>query len=302
MIDAISIASRGSPLARRQAMIVLQGLQRVHAGLQGEIIEYSTKGDVINDRKLQDIGGKGLFTKEIDMAVASGEADIAVHSMKDMETDLPSGLIIAAVLPRGDVRDAFLSLDYGRLADLPTGAVVGTSSLRRQAQILHYYPHLRVEVLRGNVGTRMAKLQAGGWGATLLALAGLQRLGLEGKAQAILSPEEMLPAVAQGALAVVCREGREGLVDLLKPLHCADSFLRVSAERAYLRHLGGSCRTPIAALAVLEEGRLALTGLLANSDGSRLCKATTECPAELEVAISAAKRLADRLRHAHESG
>jgi len=226
----------------------------------------------VQDRKLMEIGGKGLFTKEIEEALLAGTIDCAIHSAKDMETWLPEGLIIGCILPREDPRDVLFAKKAKSIAQLPKGAVVGTSSLRRQAQLLAWRPDLKVVSIRGNVETRLKKLAAGEVDATLLALAGLKRLGLEEKAKVVLSPEEMLPAVAQGALAVEVRGDNEDIRAVLAPLNDAPSERQVLAERACLAELDGSCHTPIAALAEpkADGATLRLRALIALPDGSKL--------------------------------
>jgi hydroxymethylbilane synthase len=264
------IGTRGSPLALWQAGDVRQRLIAAH-GLEQRDIELAvitTSGDRIQDKPLREFGGKDLFTKEIDEALLEARVDLAVHSMKDLPAELPAGLCIAVVLPRGDVRDAFISNKAGSLATLPPGAAVGTSSLRRQAQIRRLRPDLRVIDFRGNVETRLKKLDQGQADATLLALAGLERLGLAAHATSILSPEEMLPAVAQGAIGVTCRAADAETRELLRPLNDQSAALRVACERAFLARLEGSCKTPIAGLAVIEEGALRFHGLILKPDGS----------------------------------
>jgi hydroxymethylbilane synthase len=266
----LRIGTRGSPLALIQAAMVRDGLALAHPVRPvAEIVPIRTTGDRVQDRKLEEIGGKGLFTKEIEEALLDGRIDLAVHSMKDMPTFLPAGLAIGCLLAREDPRDALFSPHATSIAGLPKGCRVGTSSLRRQAQILALRPDLQVATLRGNVGTRLAKLAAGEVDATVLALAGLRRLGLADKATAILSTEEMLPAVAQGAIGVEIRAGDGRAEDALAPLHDHATALAVGAERACLAVLDGSCHTPIAVLAEHESGgRLRLRALIALPDGS----------------------------------
>ncbi len=266
----LRIGTRGSPLALVQAGMVRDQLAAARPELPpAEIIVIKTTGDRVQDRKLDEIGGKGLFTKEIEEALSEGRIDLAVHSMKDMPTQLPDGLVIHCLLKRADPRDALFSPHARSIAGLPQGAKVGTSSLRRQAQILALRPDLTVVTLRGNVGTRMAKLAAGDVDATLLALAGLSRLGVADKATAILSTEEMLPAVAQGAIGIETRATDARLHDLLAPLDDLATEIAVNAERACLAVLDGSCHTPIAALAEPGAGgNLRLRSLLALPDGS----------------------------------
>ena len=268
----LRLATRGSPLALWQAEHVRQGLAAAHDLDKAdiEIVVVTTSGDRIKDKPLREFGGKGLFTKEIDEALLAGSADLAVHSMKDLLTELPEGLGIATVLPRGDVRDAFISTKAASLAGLPSGAVVGTSSLRRQAQVRRARPDLRVVDFRGNVETRLKKLDQGAADATLLAVAGLERLGLGGHITAILSPEEMLPAVAQGAIGVVCRTDDARTRGLLAPLNDANAAATVACERAFLKELDGSCKTPIAGLAEIDGEALRFRGLILSPDG-RAC-------------------------------
>jgi hydroxymethylbilane synthase len=273
----VRIGTRGSPLALIQAQEVRRRLIEAWPDLAAAgavtIVPIKTTGDRIQDRTLADAGGKGLFTKEIEEALLSGTVDIAVHSMKDMPTWLPEGLTIPCLLPREDPRDALIG-GARALADLPSGAIVGTSSLRRQAQLLALRPDLRVVSLRGNVETRLRKIAAGEADATLLALAGLKRLGMADRAGAILSAEEMLPAVAQGAIGVECRSADTRAHELLAPLNDRATSIAVAAERALLARLDGSCRTPIAALAVLaKDNAIRLDALIATPDGRRVLRA-----------------------------
>ena len=251
MTAMLKIGTRGSPLALAQANETAERLAAAHPELAEpgalETVVIRTTGDAVQNRPLAEIGGKGLFTKEIDEALLSGAIDLAVHSMKDVPTWLPDGVSVPCILPREDPRDAFFASDCDSLDGLPPGAVVGTAALRRQAQILARRPDLTVVPLRGNVQTRLRKLAEGQVHATLLAMAGLRRLGLVDRITATLSTEEMLPAVAQGAIGIACRSDDAGVRDRLAALHCADSGVRVAAERALLTELEGSCRTPIAA-------------------------------------------------------
>ncbi len=281
------IGTRGSPLARAQTELVRGRLETAHRGLAGllSVVAIRTSGDRFEDRRLADFGGKGLFTKEIEEALLEGRIDLAVHSMKDLPAFLPPGLAIACVPPREDPRDAFLSRKAARLDDLSSGAVVGTSSPRRQAQLLRRRPDLSVAPMRGNVGTRIKKLEAGEADATLLALAGLLRLGEAGLATEILSPEVMLPAVGQGALAVECRADDDAVRALLAPLHDEGSARCVLAERAMLEALGGSCKTPIAGLAALDGEKLVLEGALFEPDGSAEIRARRAGGADEAAAI-----------------
>ncbi len=272
----LRIGTRGSPLALAQAHEV-QGLL---APMATEIVVIKTTGDKVLDRPLADIGGKGLFSKEIDEALLDGRVDVAVHSMKDLETWLPGGIVLAAVPEREDPRDVFISDKAPSLDDLPAGAVVGTASLRRQAQILGRRPDLRVVTFRGNVQTRMRKLKDGEADATLLALAGLKRLGLADVATMILDPDVLVPAVGQGAIGVTCRKDDSAALALLAALDHAPSRDRVAAERAMLAALDGSCRTPIGGLAEIgKDGALTLRGLVARADGTEIFEATRTGPA-----------------------
>jgi hydroxymethylbilane synthase len=273
-IPILRIGTRGSPLALAQTNEVRHRLAEAHPALAAEdaveVAIIKTSGDAVQDRALADIGGKGLFTKEIDEAMLAGLIDLAVHSMKDVPTWLPGGIALACMLEREDPRDVFIAKNARTLAELAKGAVVGTGSLRRQAQILHRRPDLKVTFLRGNVETRLRKLREGHMDATLLALAGLRRLGLTDAATAILNPDDILPAVGQGAIGVTCRTDDTRARAYLAPLNHAETFARVTAERAMLEVLDGSCRTPIAGLAEVVAGRLLLRGLVARPDGSQL--------------------------------
>jgi hydroxymethylbilane synthase len=265
----VRIGTRGSPLALAQAAEVRTRLDKAHGpgGHVTDIRVIKTTGDRIQDRPLSEAGGKGLFTKELEEALLAGEIDLAVHSMKDMPTLLPAGLTIACLLPREDVRDAFISRKASSLAALPAGAVVATSSLRRQAQVLHLRPDLKVVPMRGNVETRLRKLEDGVADATLLACAGLRRLGLADRITSAIATDEMLPAVAQGAIGVEMRSGNMLMAELLAPINDEATALAVTAERAFLARLEGSCRTPIAGLAELDGGRLVFRGMILTPDG-----------------------------------
>ncbi len=266
----LRIGTRGSPLALAQAHETRQRLAAAHGlpELAFRIVVIRTTGDRVLDRPLREIGGKGLFTREIEDALLDGGIDIAVHSMKDMPTLQPDGLLLDTYLPREDVRDGFVSPVAERLADLPDGAVVGTSSLRRRAQLKLRRPDLTVVEFRGNVQTRMKKLDEGVAAATLLAMAGLNRLNLAQVARSAFAPEEMLPAVAQGAIGIERRSGDLATADLLAPIHHRPTGERLAAERAFLAGLDGSCETPIAGLAVLADGALWLRGEILRPDGS----------------------------------
>jgi hydroxymethylbilane synthase len=268
----LRIATRKSQLALWQAEHVATLLRQAHAGLEIELVPIVTQGDRIQDRSLAAIGGKGLFIKELEVALDEQRADIAVHSMKDLPGDLPDGLIIAAVLERADARDALLTAKAARLDDLPRGARVGTSSLRRQAQLLAARPDLRIEALRGNVDTRLRRLDAGEMDAIVLACAGLIRLGLESRITARLDPTVSLPAVAQGVIGIECRGADSGTLELVTVLNHPATRIAMDAERAFAHRLGGSCQSPIAAHAEIEGRSLILDGLVAEPDGSRLLR------------------------------
>ncbi len=272
----IRIGTRSSPLALAQTKELQLRLMQAYnwPANQFQIIPIKTTGDRITDRKLIEVGGKGLFTKEIELALFDREIDIAVHSMKDVATQVPKGLIFPCMLPREDPRDAWICNTDHTLSNLPAGSRVGTSSLRRSAQVLHLRPDLQTVTLRGNVDTRINKIKAGEAEATLLALAGLKRLGKAQVAKAIFEVDEILPAVAQGALGVQCREDDDRMINILNPINDESTRQCVKAERAFLRALDGSCRTPIAALATLQGEAFKFTGLLAKPDGSHLIRET----------------------------
>ncbi len=296
-VQAVSlrIGTRGSPLALVQAREVRARLMAAH-GLPETAFEIhiiKTSGDSIQDRPLADVGGKGLFTKEIEEALLAGSIDLAVHSMKDVPTLLPHGLIIAAVLPREDVRDAFISLKHRSLAGLPAGAVVGTSSLRRAAQVLNLRPDLAVVPFRGNVDTRLKKLEDGMVDATFLAAAGLNRLGLAHRVTVLVNTEEMLPAVAQGAVGIEIRAGDENTARLLATLDHQETAICIAAERAFLARLEGSCRTPMAGLARLSAGEVELAGLILAPDGQTCFR--TRRRGRAAAAIALGETAADHL-------
>jgi hydroxymethylbilane synthase len=271
--NRLVIASRESRLALWQAEHVRAALAELYPAVRVEILGMTTRGDEVLDVTLAKIGGKGLFVKELEVALADGRADIAVHSAKDVPMDLADGFRLAAILPREDPRDALVSNDFARLEDLPAGAVVGTSSLRREAQLRSRFPALGIRPLRGNLDTRLAKLDRGEYQAVVLAVAGLKRLGLGARIRAMLDPAVSLPAAGQGALAIECRAERQDLVDLLTPLDDARTAACVRAERAVSRALAGSCQVPLAAHAVAEGNVLWLRGLVATPDGTRIARA-----------------------------
>jgi hydroxymethylbilane synthase len=294
-----TLGTRGSPLALAQANEARRRLADAH-NWEIERIELKiirTSGDVIQDRPLAEAGGKGLFTKEIDAALLAGAIDAAVHSAKDLPSRAPDGVAIAAFLPREDVRDALVSVFADTIEGLPKGASLGVASLRRQAQALGLRPDLRPELLRGNVETRLRKAESGVVGATLLALAGLKRLGLAHRARAALEVDTFLPAVGQGAIAVTARAADARALDALKPISDSETSAALAAERAFLAELEGSCRTPIAGLARSEAGRLRFRGEVLRLDGSERFEVAGEgAPAEAErLGREAGRDLAARL-------
>jgi hydroxymethylbilane synthase len=298
--NPLKIGTRGSPLALAQAHETRDRLMAAHGLPEAafQITVIKTTGDRITDRSLSEIGGKGLFTKEIEEALLAcgqaGEIDIAVHSMKDMPTVLPTGLTIACLLPREDVRDAFVSLTHASLAEMPEGAVVGTSSLRRRAQLLNRRPDLKVVEFRGNVQTRLRKLEEGVAEATFLACAGLRRLGQADLIRAAISPDAMLPAVAQGAIGIEARADDDATLALLAPINDAPTATRLGAERAFLAGLDGSCQTPIGGLAEIEGEMLRLRGEIIRPDGSECL--TTERRGPLADAAAIGADAAEELR------
>ncbi len=304
----VRIATRKSQLALWQAEHVAALLRAAHPGIHIELVPLVTQGDRIQDRTLAAIGGKGLFIKELEVALEEMRADIAVHSMKDVPADLPDGLIIAAALKRADPRDALVTASgVGSIKELPRGAVVGTSSLRRQAQVRALRPDLRIESLRGNVDTRLRKLDTGEKGmsgaesgrdpgrmdAIVLACAGLIRLGLESRITARLDPEDCLPAVTQGVIGIECRRSDAATVSFLQALEDPATRVCMDAERAFAARLGGSCQSPIAAYAELGAGRIRLRGLVAEPDGSRLLRDELSGSAENPAALG--RQLAERV-------
>ncbi len=272
------IGTRGSPLALAQANMTRDALiARLH--LDPERVKLRilvTTGDAITDRALSEAGGKGLFTKEIDAAQLAGEIDIAVHSGKDLPTALPDGLALAGFLPREDVRDAFIGGAAPRIGDLPQGATIGSASLRRQAQLRRLRPDLAVTLLRGNVGTRLSKVAGGEIAGTLLALAGLKRLGLDSHATELLDTRHFLPAAAQGAIGLVIRTGDVRAQEAVDAISCRDTGIAVTCERAFLTVLDGSCRTPIAGHASLKDGRIAFRGEVLRPDGTDFADVASE--------------------------
>ena len=289
------IASRESMLAMWQAEHIKGRLKALYPDCEVEILGMTTRGDQILDRTLSKIGGKGLFIKELEQALQDGCADLAVHSIKDVPMELPEGFALAAIGERANPFDAFVSNQYARLEDMPEGAIVGTSSLRREAQLRAKFPHLTIQPLRGNVQTRLSKLDNGDYDAVILAAAGLQRLGLDGRIREILSPADSLPAAGQGALGIEIAARRTDLADILRPLNHEETAACVTAERALARALGGSCQVPLAAYCVMEDGLLTLNGLVGHPDGSVIIEASAQAPAAYADALgrAVAKRLAD---------
>jgi len=278
MTDTIRIATRKSPLAMWQAEHVADALRTAHPGIQVEILGMSTQGDKILDTPLAKIGGKGLFVKELEARMLEGDADIAVHSMKDVPVELPEGLHLPVIMQREDPRDAFVSNSCDSIEALPEGAVVGTSSLRRQCQLADRRPDLQIKSLRGNVNTRLRKLDDGEYDAVILAAAGLIRLGFGERIRHAVDPADSLPAIGQGAVGIECRADDERVNGLLAPLHHADTASRVLAERAMNERLEGGCQVPIGGHAVLQDEELWLRGLVGTVDGSEIIRAEIRGP------------------------
>ena len=294
MKKKLVIATRRSRLAMWQAEHIKEKLEALHKGLQVELLPLSTRGDELLDRRLDDAGGKGLFVKELETALADSRADLAVHSMKDVPAELPPGFSIAAIPAREDPRDVLVSKRFASLEEMPAGGTIGTSSLRRSAQIVERYPALDIRLLRGNVDTRLAKLDRGDYDAIVLAVAGLKRLGLEARATARLSADEMLPAPGQGALGIECLAAREEVVALLAPLADGSTTACVLAERAVSRALGGNCSLPLAAFAQANMDNMRLRALVASADGRRVVR----CELEGDIAdpLALGERAAQELR------
>lgn len=293
-MDALRIATRRSPLALWQARWVAEGLERQHPGLETRLVEMITTGDRIQDRPLATAGGKGLFLKELEQGLIAGEADIAVHSMKDVTVNVPDGLCIPVLCKREDPRDAYISNRYDSLAEMPDGAIVGTSSLRRQTQVKHRYPHLNVVTLRGNVNTRLARLDNGDFDAILLAVAGLIRLEMEDRIRQRIDPGNLLPAVGQGVMGIECRGDDHRARDLIQCLNDPESEIAVTAERRVNAALEGGCQVPIAAYAdKVGPDRLRLRALVGTPDGSVLLTAEdTDNPSQAD---SLGRRVAQSL-------
>lgn len=296
MVSSLKIGTRGSQLALWQANWVKEQLEKNNPGLRVDLEIIKTKGDKIQDVPLAKVGGKGLFVKEIEEALMSGQVDLAVHSMKDMPADIPEGLCIGAIPERENPGDVLISKDHRIFAELPENAVIGTSSLRRAAQLLHARKDIVIRSLRGNLDTRLKKLETEGLDAVVLAAAGVLRLGLQNRITEYFDETVMLPAIGQGALCIEIRKDDEGIRSLLKPLDVPDTRQTVLGERAFLNRLGGGCQVPIAGYGQIESGRFNLTGLVAAPDGSLIYKDTVSGPAEdsEKLGVSLADRLAAR--------
>lgn len=292
--ERIVIASRRSRLAMWQSEHIAAELRRAYPRCEVSILGITTRGDQILDRPLAEVGGKGLFVRELEAALEDGQADIAVHSAKDVPMQLPPGFCLAAIARREDPRDCFVSSTSASLESLPEGSAVGTSSLRREAQLRERYPTLRVKPLRGNLDTRLAKLDRGECEAIVLAAAGLKRLGLADRIRAMLEPEQSLPAPGQGALAIECREERDDLLRLLSTLDDPATAVCVRSERALSRALAGNCQVPLAAYAIADETQIRLRGLVAKPDGSRVVRAEASGGRDAPEALG--ERLAASLR------
>lgn len=269
----LTIASRKSPLALAQTKIIQDALMQHHSELEIDVLPMSTEGDILLDTNLVEHGGKGLFIKELEVALLDKRADIAVHSMKDMPADLPSGLVLPVICTREDPRDVFVSHLYDQLADLPSGAVVGTASLRRQSQLLAWRSDLQIKLLRGNVNTRLRKLADGEYDAIILAAAGLKRMQFSDQIKQYIEPDFMIPAVGQGAIGIECRSDDDVVKDLISALHDCETAYCVRAERAVTHRLASGCHVPLGAYATLDN-ELELTAMVASPDGQTLIKAT----------------------------
>jgi hydroxymethylbilane synthase len=283
--EKLVIASRESALAMWQAEHIRDRLRALYPETQVSILGMTTQGDQILDVTLSKIGGKGLFVKELETALEDGRADLAVHSLKDVPMQLPQGFVLAAIGEREDPHDAFVSNNFETLAALPAGSVVGTSSLRRESQLRERFPHLKIEPLRGNVQTRLRKLDEGQYAAIILAAAGLKRLGLGGRIRGIISSQDSLPAVGQGALGIECRADRADVIAALQPLHHPQTAACVLAERALSRKLGGSCQVPLGGFAEFRDGKLHMRGFVATPDGKRMLRAEHSGSAERPEAL-----------------
>lgn len=297
---SLVIASRESRLAMWQAEHVKSSLQKLYPECEISILGMTTRGDQILDKTLSKIGGKGLFVKELELALESGQAHLAVHSLKDVPMELPDGFALAAIMTREDPLDAFISNDYASLDELPAGAIVGTSSLRREAQIRANYPHLKIQPLRGNLDTRLGKLDRGEYAAIILAAAGLKRLGMSERIKSVMTSEMSLPAAGQGALGIEIRSDREDVMAWLAPLNHQESALRVLAEREVSRRLGGSCEIPLAAYAQWDQvdtkKQLHLRSLVASADGLQIIRAEGRADIkDAKQAVEFGGKIADEL-------
>jgi hydroxymethylbilane synthase len=287
------IASRESALAMWQALHIQSRLQALYPNCNVQISGMTTTGDQILDSPLSRIGGKGLFVKELEMALADGSADLAVHSMKDVPMNLPAGFMLVATAEREDARDAFVSNNFDTLEDLPHGSIVGTSSLRRQSQLQHRFPHLKIESLRGNVQTRLRKLDEGQYAAIILAAAGLIRLELGDRIRQFISPENSIPAVGQGALGIEIRADRTDLFEILAPLNHINTELCVEAERGFSRALAGSCTVPLGAYATINGSVITINGFVASVDGTQMLVDSVigQCNSPEALGIALAEKL-----------
>jgi len=295
-MKTLKIATRQSPLALWQAEYIRARLQELHPDLTVELVKFVTQGDKILDTPLAKIGGKGLFVKELEAALLDGRADLAVHSMKDVPMALPEGLTLAVICEREDPLDAFVSNQFEKFADLPQGAKVGTSSLRRKSQILKQRPDLQIIDLRGNVGTRLGKLDDGQYDAIILASAGLKRLGLSERIRHCLTPDISLPAVGQGALGLECRVADNEVLALIQPLLHQETDVCVRAERAFNAYLEGGCQVPIAGYATLQNGQIHIEGRVGSADGQTLLRAelTDEASNAQQLGENLARNLLDQ--------
>lgn len=292
-LTELRIATRRSRLALWQAEEVARRLGLLYPELKITLVKIVSRGDVLVDTPLAKIGGKGLFVKQLEASMLEGSADIAVHSMKDVPVAFPAGLALAVIMARQDPRDAFVSNQFNSLADMPAGCIVGTSSLRRRCQILEAYPQLKINWVRGNVDTRLGKLDDGEYDALILASAGLKRLGFESRIKTVLEPEECLPSIGQGAVGIEARSDDDAVRQLLAPLADVDTTHRITAERALNEALNGGCQIPIAGFALLNNGEIYLRALVGAADGSVILRAEISGP--VEQAASLGIRLAQNL-------
>ena len=296
MLDKLVIATRESPLALWQANHIKEKLSQIYSNLSVEILGMTTEGDRILGSTLSKVGGKGLFIKELEIAMLEGKADIAVHSMKDLPVELPDGFCLAAVLDRQEIRDAFVSNKYETLRDLPSGSVVGTSSLRRESQLRNIRPDIDICPLRGNVQTRLKKLDAGDYDGIILAAAGLERLGLRDRIREYLDPSQSIPAVGQGALGIECLSDREDIRRLVEVLNDTATRLCVEMERSISRNLGGSCSLPLGAYARFDEGQLKLDAFVSMPDGSEMIRVGGSTQVTDDAGMELSASLADTLK------